>query len=178
MECRTRVAPHRGLSPQRHFFLQDQFLFLPFTWEVVVAVAVAVATVAVLVVVVVVVVVLVVVVVVVVVVMVAVSIEVVELVVVVAVVVVVEVIVSPKKVAVKHHFAVADGKFDVKHWQFQLGLTACSSVDLVKCPSSMLSFGSVLRNVLADNISLELCAFVKFDAYTPRPTLYQRYSAI
>ena len=166
MECRTRVAPHRGLSPQRHFFLQDQFLFLPFTWEVVVAVAVA--TVAVLVVIVVVVVVLVVVVVV----MVAVSIEVVEL------VVVVEVIVSPKKVAVKHHFAVADGKFDVKHWQFQLGLTACSSVDLVKCPSSMLSFGSVLRNVLADNISLELCAFVKFDAYTPRPTLNQRYSAI
>ena len=142
---------------------------------VAVAVAVAVATVAVLVVVVVVVVVLVVVVVVVVVVMVAVSVEVV---VVVAVVVVVEVIVSPKKVAVKHHFAVADGKFDVKHWHFQLGLTACSSVDLVKCPSSMLSFGSVLRNVLADNISLELCAFVKFDTYTPRPTLNQRYSAI
>ena len=108
---------HRNSAP---LFLQGQFLFLPFTLQVVVAVAVLNVAVEVVVVVVVVVVV-----------MVAVSIEVIEVVVVVAVVVVVEIIVSPKKVAVTRHFAVADGKFDVKHWQ---------SVDLIKCPSSMLSF--------------------------------------
>ena len=72
---------HRNSAP---LFLQGQFLFLPFTLEVVVAVAVLNVAVAVVVVV-------------------------------VAVVVVVEIIVSPKKVAVTRHFAVADGKFDVKH---------------------------------------------------------------